>query len=933
MPAFRLEDSLTAHPMPLSTRDLQALAELLEQALALPAAQRAGWLAALPDDAQPLRDALARALAAAEATGADRAEGPEAALRLPALPGLFEDTGDDADTLRAGDRVGAWRLLSELGRGGMGRVWRAERADGLYDRVVALKLPRLARSASLTARMALERQIGARLEHPHIARLYDAGLDERGRPFLVMERVEGLPITEHADAARLGLEARLRLLLQVCDAVAHAHRQLVVHRDIKPANVLVDPLGAARLLDFGVARLHDDGDAAASAGSPTLSASPLGLAGHTPRYAAPEQRRGEAVSTATDVWALALLGFELLSGPLPREGPKEGPEDGPEQGARRRPSEAPFTDAEARCRGLPTAAALRQRLRGGLDAVIEHALADDPQARPRSADALAQALQAVLAHRVPDSWAAPWPARLALLARRRARPLLLGAVALLGVGVAVLLLLQEQARTRAEEARLDQARRFMLDLLWQAEPAPGQAAAALTTAQLLDATVARARRQLVGEPLLQADVLHEAAVLARHIGRGDSAEALLREALALAQQGGPGSATRHIVAAQLAVQLDDGNADATAEAERLATGALQGCRDASRRCATARAYATTALSAVQAARGDDAGAVARMQESVAAHVKAFGPDATPTAWQRLNLATRLRNAERWAEALAEVERAADSARRQPLSAAEQTRLSTLQALLQADLGRHAQALDTLAALLATMTPGSSQRALAERLRAQSAFAMGQLDVAVAAADAVLGLAATGGSARESAIARQTRLRALAAQGRHDEAWRDWQAAEAAITGMALPAEAVLPQRQQRLAAELALQAGRPAEARARLTALLAMPRQAAATEGAQALDLLGAAERASGNPAAARALHERASAMLQRLPDDHPLRLRNRLDQAWAAALSQPATASPDPALAQAAAAWVAPLPADSAWRPLVKSLLADPRSALLLLP
>ena len=914
--------------MPLSTRDLQALAELLEQALALPAGQRAGWLAALPDDAQPLRAALERALAAAEATGADSAEGPEAALRLPALPGLFDDAGDDADTLRAGDRVGAWRLLSELGRGGMGRVWRAERADGLYDRVVALKLPRLARSASLTARMALERQIGARLEHPHIARLYDAGLDERGRPFLVMERVEGLPITEHADAARLGLEARLRLLLQVCDAVAHAHRQLVVHRDIKPANVLVDPLGAARLLDFGVARLHDDGAAATSAGpagSPTLSASPLGVAGHTPRYAAPEQRRGEAVSTATDVWALALLGFELLSGNLP--------EAGPEEGARRRPSEAPFTDAEARCRGLPTAAALRQRLRGGLDAVIEHALADDPQARPRSADALAQALQAVLAHRVPDSWAAPWPARLALLARRRARPLLLGAVALVGVGVAVLLLLQEQARTRAEEARLDQARRFMLDLLWQAEPAPGQAAATLTTAQLLDATVARARRQLVGEPLLQADVLHEAAVLARHIGRGDGSEALLREALALAQQGGPGSATRHIVAAQLALQrLDAGGTAAIAEAEALALGAQQGCVARSRRCAVARAYAAAAVSGVQAARGNDAGALAGMRESVLAHEQAFGADAAATVWQRLNLATRLRNAERWPEALAEVDRAVAATARQPLGAAEQARLVTLQALLQADLGQHAQALQTLAALRESLPAASPQRVLAERLRAQSAFALGRLDETLAATEAALALAQAGGPAREATLARQTRLRALAALGRHDEAALEWRAAHDAITASGAAANTVLPQRMQRLAGELALRAGRVDDAQAHLRPLLALPNPASRIEQAQAADLLGAAERAAGRPAAALAWHEQAGAALQVLPEHHPLRLRNRLDQAWArrqaSTAAGPALQAP---LDTAAADYLASLPADSAWRPLVQRLPAPGPTALLL--
>ena len=206
-----------------------------------------------------------------------------------------------------GIRLGAWRITRLLGRGGMGEVYEAIRADGNFEQRVAIKLLQREAAAQME-RFQAERQILARLEHPGIARLYDGGVTEDGRPFMTMEFVEGRPITDYCKITNATLEQRVALFLQVCDAVAYAHRNLVVHRDLKPSNILVTPNGTVKLLDFGIAKLLD----ASRARVTQAAATPM-----TPICAAPEQLTGGAVTTATDVYALGLLLFELLSGTHP----------------------------------------------------------------------------------------------------------------------------------------------------------------------------------------------------------------------------------------------------------------------------------------------------------------------------------------------------------------------------------------------------------------------------------------------------------------------------------------------------------------------------------------------------------------------------------------------------------------------------------------
>ncbi|HET9314292.1 MAG TPA: serine/threonine-protein kinase, partial [Vicinamibacteria bacterium] len=253
---------------------------------------------------------MARELSAFLATEGRSREFLAAPVEVQAAT-LLAAIGDDGDEA-AGRLVGPYRILSELGRGGMGAVFLAERADGQFDQRVALKLVPPGRdSAEILQRFRAERQILAGLQHAHVARLLDGGVAADGQPYFAMEHVDGRPIGVFCDERRLDVAARLRLFLQVCDAVEYAHRSLVVHRDLKPSNVLVTADGQAKLLDFGIAKVLDpagEGDTEVT----RAHARPM-----TPQYAAPEQLRGAAVTTATDVYSLGVVLYHLLCGRHP----------------------------------------------------------------------------------------------------------------------------------------------------------------------------------------------------------------------------------------------------------------------------------------------------------------------------------------------------------------------------------------------------------------------------------------------------------------------------------------------------------------------------------------------------------------------------------------------------------------------------------------
>lgn len=493
-----------------------AFSRRLDALLALPPEARAAALDALPADEQPLRPWLAAVLARSDQAQA------EDFLVAPSLPGPTAAGGDTTPAAQAGQRIGPYALLSELGRGGMGVVWLARRADGAYERELALKLPHAHLLAgAVRERFARERDLLARLTHPHIARFYDAGLAEDGQPYLALEAVHGQPITDWCRAHRLDLAGRLALFDQVCAAVAHAHGRLVAHRDLKPANVLVTAEGEVKLLDFGIARLLHDEAAANEAGPAAALTRAHGVLA-TPQYAAPEQLAGGPVSVATDVYALGLMLFELLT-------------DQPALAGARRAAAATEPPLPSHAAATP---ALRRQLQGDLDAIVAQALQPAPEARYASVAALAEDLQRHRAHQPIRARRLGAVARLGRFVRRHRLPVALGgalAAALLA-GVAGVLWQAQEARTQARRA--EAVKDFLLGVFQAADPrlAADRPAGQTPAKALLDRAVARIDARFADDPALRIELLRTAADIYRELGEDAAHQALRARQLALVRQ-------------------------------------------------------------------------------------------------------------------------------------------------------------------------------------------------------------------------------------------------------------------------------------------------------------------------------------------------------------------------------------------------------------
>jgi eukaryotic-like serine/threonine-protein kinase len=489
-------------------------------ALERSAAERGAFLDAACGDPE-LREEVERLLAADERIGTF--------LETPAGEAL----GAPVPWSDEGGRVGPYRLLRRIGSGGMGTVYLARRDDEHFERLVAVKVLRSdLESPEARQRFLVERQILARLEHSNIARLYDGGCTEDGRPYLVMELVEGLPVDRYCDRHRLTVDQRLDLFRKICAAVQYAHQNLLVHRDLKPANILVTPEGEPKLLDFGIAKQLRPEQEAGDLTPPILRAM-------TPIYASPEQVRGEAVTTASDVYSLGVLLYELLAGCSPyrltSRHPQEleaailGPEPEPPSQALFRTGE-PSPESSAKGRGRPTA--LARRLRKDLDQIVLRALRKDPQSRYTSVALLSQDLEN---HRA----LLPVTARRnTVLYRagkfvRRHRTAMVGAVlaALLGIGLLTSFVVQGRrvARER-DKARYTLA--FLVNIFKEADPyhARGER---LTAQEILDKGADRVSRELTGQPDVQAALMDSIGEVALGLGRYDQAEPLLERALAL----------------------------------------------------------------------------------------------------------------------------------------------------------------------------------------------------------------------------------------------------------------------------------------------------------------------------------------------------------------------------------------------------------------
>ncbi len=347
--------------------------DLFQQALELPAPARAVFLeGACGGDAEMQREV--ESLLAADGRAGDFLEQPAIAL----VP------GGDIDEA-SGRRIGAYRLVREIGRGGMGAVFLAVRDDDTYRKEVAIKLLKRGMDTDFfVSRFRHERQILARLEHPNIARLLDGGTTDERLPFLVMEYVDGLPLDRYCEQHRLSIAARLKLFVSVCTAVEYAHQHLVIHRDLKPAQVLVTPDGTPKLLDFGIAKLLDSTEGDAQRTAP-------GVAMMTPEYASPEQIRGEPATTATDVYALGVLLFRLLTGGQPYRLATESHAELAWAICEQMPSKPSeiVTVAQVAPTSSPSLHRLRRRLAGDLDTIVIKALRKEPERRYGSVQQLA----------------------------------------------------------------------------------------------------------------------------------------------------------------------------------------------------------------------------------------------------------------------------------------------------------------------------------------------------------------------------------------------------------------------------------------------------------------------------------------------------------------------------------------------------------------
>ena len=428
----------------------------------------------LPPISQAMREAAVLAASQSNAGSATSAQSTR-------ISSTLSDAGD-MPTREPGQHVGPYRLIKELGRGGMGVVWLAERADGQHSRQVALKMPLVENlNWLLAARFARERNILASLEHPSIARLYDAGIDDKTQPYIAIEYVQGQPITDYVKEKRLKPEATAQLFIRVIEAVAHAHTQLVIHRDIKPSNILVDAKGEPHLLDFGIAKLLDDEDSQTADATQLTKLSGRAL---TLDYASPEQVNDAPLGVASDIYALGVVLYELLTGSRPYQ-PK---------GPTRRDLELAILEQEPRkpsdhllATGDSESGKTARRVRGDLDTIVLKALRKDAKQRYATAQAFADDLKRYIGFEPIAARPQGVVYRVGKYARRHRLAItstFLGLAALLTVGVFAL---RQQQQAQASLGRADAVDSLLRHLFRGMSPDVA-ATRAFTANELLDRT-------------------------------------------------------------------------------------------------------------------------------------------------------------------------------------------------------------------------------------------------------------------------------------------------------------------------------------------------------------------------------------------------------------------------------------------------------------
>ena len=454
----------------------------------------------------------------------------------PVDPGRAASLLDSVRGATGEETIGPYRIVQTLGEGGMGTVFLAERIEGGFDQKVALKLVKKGMdSRSIVERFQQERQILAQLQHPGITRLFDGGLSSDGRPYFAMEFVDGESILEFSKVRGLDLEARIDLFLQVCGAVQQAHRNLVVHRDLKPSNILVTREGEVKLLDFGIAKVLDPVDEA-GAGRFTR----LGLRALTPEYASPEQIRGESVTTASDVYGLGVVLFELLTGRLPYEGKLTNPSDFVRAVCESEPLSA--STAARRHADVVLGERAARSLQGDLDAILSKALAGELDRRYASVEAFAEDLRRFRAGQPVQARSLGTAYRLGKFVRRHTLGVVLGATLLLALVLGLLgttwqatVAAEERNRAAAQLLKTEAVQEFLTSLLQSIDPYQ-TAGGPWTADQLLDQGVARIEEGVPNEPEVEADLLGVLGGVSRSLGQLERAEDLWRRSLAIRRE-------------------------------------------------------------------------------------------------------------------------------------------------------------------------------------------------------------------------------------------------------------------------------------------------------------------------------------------------------------------------------------------------------------